>query len=195
MTLNTYIYIQGPIDGEDLHRWVCENLFQVPDYSKVRRSRKVKGQTYLDWRNEPYTADLDEMNNEPSQGLPAWLFLSWSDTPMDKDEGEPYEPEGEYYALLSFDTAYSYHDPETGFGCTELHASYIIRLYDEYLKPRGIDLIWQDEYTGKLYKNLDPEGLQDFLGGGEAATDWFNNTLLPNLPKIIESVKDDLTED
>lgn len=196
MTLSTDIYILGKIDGHHLHRWIHTNLFDLSPDHPVAFSETVAGQEYETPWHGKYIARENQLSNAPGQGFPAWLIMEWTDEAREYDNGfteeELNDPDDEdvqwtletrkalgspYYAHLNFDTAYGYK--RNGVGCTELHASYIVRLYREYFEPRGIDIIWRDEYRGTYHKNLSAEGLLEFLGAGDEATDWFYNRVSP----------------
>lgn len=201
MTLSTDIYILGKIDGHDLHRWIHANLFGLSPDHPVSFSEEVEGQEYENsWRGR-YIARENQLSNSPGQGFPAWLIMEWTDDAREYDNGfseeELKDTDDEdvqwtletrraigspYYAHLDFDTAYGYN--RNGMGCTELHASYIVRLYREYFEPRGIDIIWQDEYRGTYHKNLSEEGMREFLGAGDEAMDWFYKKVVPMLDEI-----------
>lgn len=200
MTLSTDIYVLGKIDGHDLHRWIHVNLFNLDPDHPVSYKEEVEGQTYTsEWRGT-YVARENELANAPGQGFPAWLILNWTDEAREFDNGvENIEELGEddrewtlkvreaigspYFAHLNFDTAYGYR--QDGMGCTELHASYIVRLYREYFEPRGIEIVWEDEYRGTYHRNLDSLGMKQFLGAGDEAMEWFAN-IVPVLQKIAE---------
>lgn len=197
MTLSTNIYVLGKIDGHDLHSWIHTNLFRLsPDYP-VDYTETTAGQEYVSERSKKkYIARENQLSNSPGQGFPAWLIMEWTDDAREYDNGfseeELKDTDDEdvqwtletrraigspYYARLNFDTAYGYN--RNGMGCTELHASYIVLLYREYFEPRGIDIIWQDEYRGTYHKNLSEEGMRNFLGAGDQAMDWFYNKVSP----------------
>lgn len=202
MTLSTDIYVLGKIDGHHLHRWIHTNLFGLAPDHPVVFSEKVEGQEYVSkWSGKKSIARESQLSNTPGQGFPAWLIMEWTDEAREYDNGfteeelnDPDNGQAEwvletrkaigspYYAHLNFDTAYGYR--EGGMGCTELHASYIVRLYREYFEPRGIDIIWRDEYRGTYHKNLSEEGMREFLGAGDEAMDWFYNKVVPMLDEI-----------
>lgn len=176
MTLSTNIYILGPVDGPDLHAWVNENILRVKNPIVT----------------EGHRDDYHYLHNAIGQGFDAIFELDWWDTPQlmtdgltdkdDPDDVEYYTKKQEaigapYYAHIDFDTAYGYS--KNGMGCTELHASWIVRLYREYFEPRGLEIAWQDEYSGKVWRNLSEEGMTDFLGGGDAAMNWFTSVVRP----------------
>jgi hypothetical protein len=180
MTLSTDIYILDPIpDPEDLWRWVNINLLKK-DAQEVRTTRR-EGQ----------------IHNAPMQGLDAWFMLDWSEAPQrydddvddswDEEDAEWYRGKQEkigspYYGRINFDTSYGFN--RDGMGCTELHALYIVRLYREYFEPRGINIAWQDEYRGDVWRNLSEEGMVKFLGAGDSAMEWFTDLVKPSLEKV-----------
>jgi hypothetical protein len=195
MTLSTNIYILGKIDGPDLHSWVNKNLLKVTD-PKVT-SFAAGEQYFYGWDKDqtmPQMAHNHGLHNVLGQGFDAIFELDWWDEPTtydswvtsdedEDDEDVKYAREKQeqigssYWAQINFDTAYGFN--RDGMGCTELHASYIVRLYREYFEPRGIEIVWQDEYRGTLHRNLSEDGMREFLGAGDKAMDWFFNQVSP----------------
>lgn len=195
MTLSTYVAFTSPVDPRELHDWV---------------NRELLGAT--DPRVE---VDETSIGNAPGQGFDAWAITkhnngkpivwlervdvatatrpSWYDNDQEwfaalEDEERWYSKyPSNTYAYVDFDTAYGYR--ENGMNCTMLHASYIVRLFKEFAEPRGIDIYWRNEYTGEWYKNLDAAGLEDFLGGGDAAMEWFNTSVVPMMQRMVEGQK------
>ena len=197
MTLNTVGYIKGVIDWKDFHYWVNANLLKAPN---ADFTYKEAGLTYDEW-NGLQVAERSSLDNRGGQGFAAWFMLSWSNTPCQDDDWEQdvvreyYDSDeefedawsrslarqhalGDFYGEFSFDTAYGYKD-ENGLDCSGLHASYLVRIYREYLEPRGVDMVWMNEYTSERFTNLD--GLTTLLGSGEKAGDWFEHTVKPYL--------------
>lgn len=187
MTLNTRIYIQGPEDPESLYSFINPLIGGNSD-THVKRG---EGSIY----------------NAPDQGLAGWLEIDFG------RDGGPYRAEGvhdEYcpvinelerqylepgeepscvasctpcWIKMSIDTAYSYSDAYGG--CTILHARLIVSLHEWLQQRNGTPFSWQNEYTGEVHKGLD--GLDDFIGSGEKAMEWFTGTVKPAIEKEIES--------
>jgi len=173
MTLSTNIRVVQKTDPAELHAWINKNLLKAPN------AKFTEG-------GDP---DAGSLNNDPGQGYSAWLSMRWDSNgiptaretyPEDYDATSTYgldEPKNAFLNI-NFDTAYGYHG-DLGEGCTELHSRFVIDLAKEYFEPRGLDFYWQDEYSGKWYHGLDTQGFNAFLGSGEGAMDWFNNTVVP----------------
>lgn len=136
MTLNTIIYITKPVDHKHLHSWVNEHLLQTS--------------------NPRFEEKPNSIWNAPMQGLDAWFAIDWHDEPQQFDKDAPNEILAlTYCASMWFDTPYRYSPAAT-------HAGYIRRLVEEYFKPRDIDVVWENEFTGELWLNLDPRGIKRF---------------------------------
>jgi hypothetical protein len=73
------------------------------------------------------------------------------------------------------DTAYGYQG-DHGETCTVLHAKVIVDL-GHWLNEKGITWAWYNEYAGTYHEGF--EGLEEFLGNGDSAQDWFRNLVLP----------------
>ena len=164
MTLNTRIYVHGPIDYREVFA-KCDQLIGANGGTR--------------FRDEPGV-----ISNEPDQGLCAWLDVHHGD-------GGPYlkdpEPCDEYcepgcdfphdpacWLVASFDTAYSYHGADGG--CGDLHARIVAEL-GRWLDSKGITWSWRNEFTGDIHQGYD--GLTDLGAGGLEALEWFATEVLP----------------
>lgn len=172
MTLSTYVYIDGPVD----HREV---------YDKVNEILHIKDPVFTDEESE-YDEGVRRIDNALGQGFDAWVMTSsrYDGQPMIR-EGDPDEAEedpdsrwakdeNQGYVKVNFDTAYGFN--ERGYTCTTLHASVVVDL-GKWLQERGVTWRWVNEYTGEIHAGF--EGLDDFVGSGEQARDWFQNMALP----------------
>lgn len=191
MTLDTRIFILDPVDPQEVFDF-CNGLLGA------KNPRFKEGPS--DWDTDKEVIHLD---NEPGQGFPAWLMTKYraEGTPLYSEDMTKRDSDPEYYdeededgkdlyrpacfMELSFDTAYGYQD-EFG-GCTTLHARYIVDLYN-FLLEKGVRIKWQDEFTGDIHDGI--HGIEDFLGGGDEAQEWFKKVLTA-LPDIVrESFED-----
>lgn len=138
MSLTTTVYILAFVDLTQTFGWVNKHLLhaQNPQQSRSREN---------------------EICNKPAQGLDAWALIKCY------PEGANFEDclrtkhalrGRKVFAELDFDTTYSFN--REGLTCSKLHAGYIRKLV-EHFEPQGIDIIWHNGYTGKLWDNL--EGL------------------------------------
>jgi hypothetical protein len=202
MTLSTDIHILDKIeDPEGLHAWVNRELLKAENPIFTRKDLR-KGEpiyeNHPDWGT--VAQDQHELNNRLGQGLDAIFELTWYDeaiAPIDYFDLDSEDEEHNTYLLgqaeqigapiwgtINFDTAYSYHG-DFGMGCTELHAQFIIRLIKEYFEPRGMRVVWENEYAGTYHHGLDADGFNRFLGSGDSAMDWFTNTVKPAIEKAV----------
>jgi hypothetical protein len=101
--------------------------------------------------------------NEMSQGLPAWLDITYGvDAPLtpdweyagDPDERRYWPPVDEWSIVVSLDTAYAYRGPHGG-GCGDLHA-WLIREVGRWLSERGLSWYWYDEFNAEWHPSSDP---------------------------------------
>lgn len=175
MTLSTNVGFRGNVDAADLHRWVNENLLKAPDaHLKVEGPNK-----WTEWH---------QISNAPGQGFSAWVITTHNNGDLlvylPEDTSDWDEDDIAYHAtyptgmtaVVDFDTTYGYTGP-LGEGCTELHAMFIARLYHEYALPRGLEIVWQNEYSGAWNEGL--EGFSDFFDGGDDARTWFKELVVP----------------
>lgn len=191
MTLDTRIFILDKVDPHEVFNF-CNDLLGA------KNPRFKEGPS--DWDTDKEVIHLD---NEPGQGFPAWLMTKYraEGKPLYEKDVTMLDMDPDYYAEIesdgsrifkpacfmeiSFDTAYSYQD-EFG-GCSTLHARYIVDLYN-FLLEKGVRIKWQDEFSGAIHEGVD--GIEEFLGGGDEAQEWFK-TVLTALPGIVrESFED-----
>ncbi len=79
---------------------------------------------------------------------------------------------------VTFDTTYSYR--ENGEGCGHLHVRLLVAL-GTWLDSLGIGWIWSNEFTGERHEGYDQ--LPELAGGGDEASAWFADKVLPVLRK------------
>ena len=183
MTLNTHIYVQGEVNIQELFAFCQELVGSTPD-TLIRE-------------------DKGSIANRGGQGLDAWLEIEYG-SPLraegthgeycrkspdwdgeEEDDGQCYSACTPCWAKVSFDTAYGFRGPD-GSGCTQLHAGYIVKL-GLWLQARDVPFSWQNEYTGEVHQTF--RGLDDFLGEGEKARDWFTNTVKPAIEQEFPAVR------
>lgn len=178
MTLNTRIAVTEP----------------VPLHELFRECRHLIGAEGEQWRwedREGYDKDGSRtLAMVGGQGLPGWLMIDYHpDKPLRINDGERYFPDSEEDEdesdqkrprcayEVSLDTAYGYRGPN-GEGCTELHASFVVRLA-AWLLEQGSGCCWQNEFSGEWAAPDNPEAFRAFLGDGDNANDWFRGTVWP----------------
>lgn len=198
MTLATHIYLQEDVNIEELFE--RGQLF-LQQYDEEHRppsaQRSNKGPSK--WSK----SGVWNIGNELGQGLPGILDLDYkpgsmlvtSEESAAHDEDCNY-PGNKYYddaaeecdgawhnpvawAELSLDTAYGYKGPN-GISCSQLHALLLF-----YLDELGYKFLWKNEYTGEISNQL--EGIDNFIGSGESAMDWFNTVVKPFIQSEIEN--------
>jgi hypothetical protein len=171
VTLDTRIYVQGPVDHKALFL-KCNQLLGA--HEGVRSSDDGKC-----------------ISNEPMQDLDAWLIIHYGDPLRDGTcPRMPHEPDDDddcwdhhkpaCYAEVSIDTAYGYHGPDGG--CGDLHARIVAEL-GQWLDSKGIAWSWQNEFTGEVHERY--AGLTDLGGGGAEASAWFRNIAAPAIERMI----------
>lgn len=201
MTLDTRIWLHGPIDGDTAFRLALRALLAAADREAETSTAQVvehAAGTLPDWlavhahssgdpagaaaRAEKYRRRHDTISTVIGQGLPGIVECDYhadgsplaSEDVYDEDEGEGYLSQRACQVQLSWDTGYGY-EVRKGFGCTELHARALVLLHASL--PDGVTMTWRNEYSGEVFDGLD--GLPGFLGDGGAANDWFRNVALP----------------
>lgn len=183
MTLRTDIYVMDPIDARAVFHHV-NKLIGANDCTKWS-DRQDKT-----WRNgEGFIEPGNEwtISNDPDQGLPAWLIVSYRpDVPLrtpeqsaEHDEWCDKDCDGEYHPqpcwlTVDLDTAYAYK--VNGEGCGDLHARLIAEL-GSWLAHRGISWRWRNEFSGDIYDGYD--GLETLARAGIEAAHWYRNIVLP----------------
>lgn len=192
MTLNTKIYINGPIDVEELFAWGNANLIR-PDHEPVVTRRGV-GEGEYSWQKDAMVGNrigqgfCAIFEIEHREGAPISHMESFYPSDYDEDDpeskGEMLEAKDElaarpdYYAEITFDTSYGFSDTINGvqMGCSALHSWFIYALVD-YCDSKGVTLSWINEFSGEYYRGLD--GLETLLQDGRSASDWFHNMVVP----------------
>lgn len=179
MTLNTSIYLHGQVNIPEFFEF-CQRALLAFD-AEARSLEAVV-----------WSADGTRCrSNQLGQNLPAILDLTYrTDGPLltveksaehddycnedgDCDSSGHWPP---HWAEVTLDTACGYRDPHRGWSCGDLHAA-LIRLFGGYLDEHGVQLSWENEYTGEVhdgYNNLDELGPQ-----GAGASEWFRDVALP----------------
>ncbi|MFF7067354.1 hypothetical protein [Streptomyces pseudovenezuelae] len=197
MTLDTRILILDKAAAREVFDFCRDLLGATERHTFTDKQDSVYSSAAREWLVQdanPWT-----VNNDPGQGLPAWLMIHYRpDAPLrtaeqaaehDEDcnlpENSIYVEEwgpcsGEHHHRacwleVSFDTAYGYRD-ERGYGCGDLHAEYISRL-GQWLDAKGVRWEWKNEFTGEVHTGY--SRLVDLAFGGFEASAWFRSTVLP----------------
>lgn len=177
MPLITTIYVLDKVDPKEVFDF-CNSLMgaEHPAFTK----------THDEW--DP--AGIVSLDNAPSQGLPAWLMSNYRENrPLNRvdiyedSENPTMITSPACWMELSFDTGYAYRD--TFGGCTELHARYIVSLHG-WLNERNVAMAWKNRFSGMIHSGI--QGLEEFFEGGDRATEWFNNSVIP----VVQNLKPDL---
>lgn len=167
MTLSTKVYIHDKIDPKLVFDY-CSLLIGAPESAQ-------------------YKQDGDSIAMAPGQGFCAWLIVNHSDgkpiksdsngcdeyceTPCDRVS--PHDPA--HWVMVDLDTAYGYRGDD-GEGCGDLHAKLVAQL-GKWLDAKSVEWSWENEFTGEIHPGY--EGLSALGRGGEEASTWFTNTVLP----------------
>lgn len=173
MTLCTHVFVKDQVEPTEVFK-VCRDLLGATE--------KTEAQFY-------FQADGEwSIGNKIAQGLPALLDIEFRpgealrtlDDAMEHEDFCDEDCDGKWHSpacwlAVSFDTAYGYKTAD-GEGCGHLHVRYVSEL-GLWLDARGIAWEWTNEFTGERHTGYDR--LPDLVGGGEAATEWFQNLVLP----------------
>lgn len=180
MTLNTSIFLTGPVDAHELQRFVNTVLLKAPD-------AETKDEPDTDWQTKEPTGTWS-LDNLPGQGFDAWMMITYrpdgelaTEDVWDDDDGYRWLAQKKCTVEISFDTPYGGRSRD-GLDCTTLHSAYIVALF-HWAQERGITLEWQNEYTGDYFEGLN--GLEDFGNAGDEAMDWFRNVVTPAIERLI----------
>ena len=174
MTLATDIYITGTgVTMREVYNKV-NDLLGIPDTRLVIEKP-------------------GSIRNRIGQGFPAIVDVSAAvDGSLVTPEHEPYcaeeaEEAGEpctyhrhietHHVHVDLDTAYGYRN-DRGWDCSRLHASVILNLAG-WLVERDCTVRWTNEYAGTIHDATDQAAFERFIGGGDAAAEWFINDVLP----------------
>ncbi len=179
MTLSTEVYIAGATN--------LSTLAVTPLEVHALFNTLIGAPASVKFVDEPSRWDegVHRLDNEPMQGLPAWLMLKYRPGAMLWPNGEPHdedcEPdcEGTYHdppcwLIVDFDTTYGYSCPEGG--CGDLHTRLVAQL-GQWLDGHGVSWWWRNEFTGEPFRSY--EGLEKLGSGGREATAWFRNVVVP----------------
>lgn len=156
MTLNTHIYLTGPVDAKEVFDF-CNGLLGAKNPAFTNEESR-------------WDAGIWRYMNQPGQGFNAWLTVAYRpDGPLAVEDvyDEEWLAQKACAVSISFDTGYSYQDE---FGnCSALHGRYI-RALQLWAEDHGATLAWQNEFTGEVFDGLD--GLENFAGEGDEAAAW-----------------------
>lgn len=190
MTLDTTLVLHEWTDPIKLHTWFNANVLRVADKNPIIHQTATSignalGQGFdaifdIDWR-EDHGPIIWFDPVEELKGMEDY-YAEYPDAMAETTEMYAKYPSG--LIKIDWDTSYGYTGPG-GIGCTELHASFIIRLAKEYLEPRGITFAWQNEYSGEWHEGL--TGFEDFGQHGRDAAEWFSTVALPAITKAVAS--------
>lgn len=175
MTLNTQVWLKGPIDSEEAFTLALDAICQAAERPQDAKSAKVF--------REP-----NQISTRAGQGLPAWLWLDrdpnggalYTDDQYDtNDVGSPDRPYLTNFACavsFSWDTAYSSREGANGdVDCDLLHARALVYVHGHL--PPGVTLKWRNEYTGDVFDGVD--GLESLIESGADAQNWFWTVAAP----------------
>ena len=138
----------------------CVRKGDLPKW--VRRQYPALGESYF----RLFRADRDRWQTTIGQGLPGIVTV--------------YREKS--FFEVSWDTGYGYN--ENGINCTSLHVSAMLHLRDLLAEIDGLRFsTWNNEYAGTWHRGIRPKDLQEFLGGGDNAMEWFKGILVPMLEK------------
>lgn len=189
MTLDTRIYIHGPVDYREVFV-KCNQL--IGAHEGIR----FTDEPVADWQDGERKPGPEDgpwtIWNEPGQGLCALLDMSYRKAAPLRRPGDHSRycdgPEdgcdgtgacGPCWLEVSFDTAYGYRGPEGG--CGNLHARLVAEL-GQWLDGKGIRWQWKNEFTGEIHWGYDR--LTDLCDGGAEATTWFRDIVEPAIAAI-----------
>jgi hypothetical protein len=186
MTLDTRVYVHGPVD----HRELFLRCNQLIGATERTRCEDKQDEEYRDGEWVTVPGGPHTIMNEPDQGLPGWLMIHYRpgaplrteaqtgehDSDCDGEDDCSWNHRRPCYAEVSIDTAYSYRDELGGSG--DLHARFVAAL-GEWLDSKGIRWQWENEFTGEVFWGT--ERLGDLGKSGADAADWLRGTVLPAL--------------
>lgn len=197
MTLDTRVYILDEVDPASVFAH-CQQLLAVHDEKRrspaEQKSTNTQDKLWLDGKwieghpDAPWSLD-----NEPMQGLPAWLMTHYrpgapyrtAEQSAAHDECDEYKEPGDppctltehdpaCWMEISFDTAYGYK--HNGMGCGDPHALLVAGVAG-WCTERGLRWKWRNEFTSEVHDDL--ESLVGLLSGGSEAQAWFQTTVMP----------------
>lgn len=157
MTLDTRIYVHGPIDYREVfvkcgqligaHEGIKFTDEPVPEWKDGKRKRGAEDGEWFIW-------------NAPDQGLCALLTVSYRKDGALRAPGSHSrycEPEADEcdggcalpcWLEVSFNTAYGYSGPEGG--CGALHAR-LVGEFGRWLDSKKVRWSWLNEFTGEVH--------------------------------------------
>jgi hypothetical protein len=192
VTLSTDVYVLDEVDPAEVFRF-CQGLLTKYDNPRHMppRLQRVRDEQDTSYTGTPGEFEVRPGNpwsrdNEPQQGLPAWLMTSYRpDGPLraevaGHDDDCDEDCTGNYHdracwMSIDFDTAYGYRDGR-GWGCGDLHAAMVSEL-GAWLTTKGVRWEWRNEFTGEVHTG--PDGLTELGKAGAEAQDWFRTAVLP----------------
>jgi hypothetical protein len=162
MTLDTEVWLKGPIDSEAAFTLALDAICQAAERPQDATSAKV------------FRAP-DQISTRPGQGLPAWLWLD-----RDPNGGALY-PDLGVTVSFSWDTAYSSREGVNGdVDCDLLHARALVYVHGHL--PPGVTMKWRNEYTGDVFDGVD--GLESLIESGADAQNWFWTVAAPEVVRL-----------
>lgn len=180
MTLNTSVFIRGPIDGPTAFRLALQAVLTVDG---EQPGALDTAETKHTPQGSKWWANHDQIMTVPDQGLPAWTFCDYmaDGSPIaETDQYDDDDDDGRYLTLpacqveVRWDTAYGYQRPHLR-SAAALHGAAIVWLHEHL--PQGCSLVWRDEFDGSDHEGL--TGLEQFTASGVEARQWFLGTVLP----------------
>lgn len=197
MTLNTRVVLHQWTDPVELHTWFNKEILKVADKNPIIIQTETSignqlGQGFdaifdVEWEADHSNIvwfDYEEALKINLNYIPRVYEDEAAAIKDAENDREYYKDWPQGVIQISWDTSYGYLGPH-GDNCSELHAKFIVRLYKEYLEPRNITFHWQNEYTGEWHEGL--TGIEEFLGDGTSAADWFHNLVIPAIENGLNS--------
>lgn len=189
-------------DSAELVHEANTPIFDREHFEATRTGEKdERGIEIAEWRWLP--DGTWDMGNRIGQGFPAWFWMTYRpDGPLRAAQTYYADGDGDHEVTdaalvtheycepgctdaheanppmaveLNFDTAYGYTSPQ-GFGCSVLHALYIVRI-GRWLAARRVSWRWYNEFTGEWHDGFD--GLAAFVGDGQRAASWYHEQVEP----------------
>ena len=161
MTLNTKIWLTGAIDGETAFDTALQAILVAGRSTKpadevkrwVTPAGQLPGWLPTNTSTDPalllelFACDVDSISTELGQGLPAAVQCLYH---ADGSALTVAEAGAESQVKVSWDTSNWYASGT--YGCADLHAAALCHLAS--LLPSGVDLSWENEYTGDTHEGV-----------------------------------------